>query len=84
MTDLETNINQAWEDRDQVSASTKGAVRDAVMDALNMLDNGSARVAEQKAQGEWTVNQWLNKAVLLSFRQNDMDANPSGTDYSGH
>jgi 2,3,4,5-tetrahydropyridine-2-carboxylate N-succinyltransferase len=84
MTDLETIINQAWEDRDQVSASTKGAVRDAVMDALNMLDNGSARVAEQKAQGEWTVNQWLKKAVLLSFRLNDMDVIPSGTDYSGH
>lgn len=84
MTDLETIINQAWEDRDQVSASTKGAVRDAVMDALNMLDNGSARVAEQKAQGEWTVNQWLKKAVLLSFRLNDMDVIPSGTDYPGH
>ena len=83
MTDLETIINQAWEDRDQVSASTKGAVRDAVMDALNMLDNGSARVAEQKAQGEWTVNQWLKKAVLLSFRLNDMDVIPSGTDYPG-
>jgi 2,3,4,5-tetrahydropyridine-2-carboxylate N-succinyltransferase len=54
------------------------------MDALNMLDNGSARVAEQKAQGEWTVNQWLKKAVLLSFRLNDMDVIPSGTDYSGH
>ena len=84
MTDLETTINQAWEDRDHVSASTKGAVRDAVMDALNMLDNGSARVAEQKAQGEWTVNQWLKKAVLLSFRLNDMDVIPSGTDFPGH
>ncbi len=84
MTDLETTINQAWENRDQVSASTKGAVRDAVMDALNMLDNGSARVAEQKAQGEWTVNQWLKKAVLLSFRLNDMDVIPSGTDYASH
>jgi 2,3,4,5-tetrahydropyridine-2,6-dicarboxylate N-succinyltransferase len=84
MTDLETTINQAWENRDQVSASTTGAVRDAVMDALNMLDNGSARVAEQKAQGEWTVNQWLKKAVLLSFRLNDMDVIPSGTDYPGH
>ena len=61
MTDLETTINQAWEDRDQVSTSTKGAVREAVMQALNMLDNGSARVAEQKTQGEWVVNQWLKK-----------------------
>lgn len=84
MTDLETTINQAWEDRDQVSTSTKGAVREAVMQALNMLDNGSARVAEQKALGEWVVNQWLKKAVLLSFRLNDMDVIPSGTDYPGH
>lgn len=84
MTDLETTINQAWEDRDQVSTSTKGAVREAVMQALNMLDSGSARVAEQKAQGEWVVNQWLKKAVLLSFRLNDMDVIPSGTDYPGH
>ena len=84
MTDLETTINQAWEDRDQVSTSTKGAVREAVMQALNMLDNGSARVAEQKTQGEWVVNQWLKKAVLLSFRLNDMDVIPSGTDYPGH
>ncbi|MGB1035996.1 MAG: 2,3,4,5-tetrahydropyridine-2,6-dicarboxylate N-succinyltransferase [Candidatus Puniceispirillales bacterium] len=84
MTDLETTINQAWEDRDQVSTNTKGAVREAVMQALNMLDSGSARVAEQKAQGEWVVNQWLKKAVLLSFRLNDMDVIPSGTDYPGH
>ena len=84
MTDLETIINQAWEDRDQISLDTKGAVREAVMDALNMLDDGSARVAEQKSQGDWVVNQWLKKAVLLSFRLNDMDVIPSGTDYPGY
>ena len=84
MTDLETTINQAWEDRDQISLDTKGAVREAVMDALNMLDDGSARVAEQKSQGDWVVNQWLKKAVLLSFRLNDMDVIPSGTDYPGY
>lgn len=84
MTDLKTTINQAWEDRDQISLDTKGAVREAVMDALNMLDDGSARVAEQKSQGDWVVNQWLKKAVLLSFRLNDMDVIPSGTDYPGY
>lgn len=84
MTDLETTINQAWEDRDQISLDTKGAVREAVMDTLNMLDDGSARVAEQKSQGDWVVNQWLKKAVLLSFRLNDMDVIPSGTDYPGY
>lgn len=84
MTDLETTINQAWEDRDQISLDTKGAVREAVMDALNMLDDGSARVAEQKSQGDWVVNQWLKKAVLLSFRLNDMDVIPSGTEFSGY
>lgn len=84
MTDLENTINQSWEDRDQISISTKGAVREAVMDALNMLDNGSARVAEQKSQGDWVVNQWLKKAVLLSFRLNDMEVIPSGTDYPGY
>ena len=63
MTDLETIINDAWEKRDQVSANTQGDIRDAVNDALNQLDRGEARVAEQQSQGKWTVNQWLKKAV---------------------
>lgn len=71
MSQLETIINEAFEARDQISASTQGDVRDAVNEALNLLDSGEARVAS-KESGEWVVNQWLKKAVLLSFRLNDM------------
>jgi 2,3,4,5-tetrahydropyridine-2,6-dicarboxylate N-succinyltransferase len=67
---LEPIINQAWDDRASVSTDTKGEVRDAVEEALAMLDSGKARVAEKGADGNWIVNQWLKKAVLLSFRLN--------------
>ncbi|GJL94250.1 MAG: 2,3,4,5-tetrahydropyridine-2,6-dicarboxylate N-succinyltransferase [Hyphococcus sp.] len=63
----ETVINDAWENRDDVSLTTEGEIREAVSNALQQLDCGAARVAEQK-NGEWVVNQWLKKAVLLSFR----------------
>jgi 2,3,4,5-tetrahydropyridine-2-carboxylate N-succinyltransferase len=69
---LETTLNAAFDARDTVNASTKGEVRDAVELALDMLDKGEARVAERQADGQWHVNQWLKKAVLLSFRLNDM------------
>ena len=69
--DLQTTVDQAWEDRDSVSTETKGAVRDAVETALLLMDSGEARVAE-KISGNWHVNQWLKKAVLLSFRLNEM------------
>jgi len=72
MSDLQGTIEAAWDARDTVSADTKGAVRDAVEGALNQLDSGPARVAEPDGQGGWRVNQWLKKAVLLSFRLNDM------------
>lgn len=67
---LESIINAAWENRDEVSASTDGEIRDSVTAALALLDCGAARVAEPNGQN-WTVNQWLKKAVLLSFRLND-------------
>jgi 2,3,4,5-tetrahydropyridine-2-carboxylate N-succinyltransferase len=70
MTDLAATIDAAWEDRATISTGTTGAVRDAVEAALELLDSGQARVAEPGANG-WTVNQWLKKAVLLSFRLND-------------
>jgi 2,3,4,5-tetrahydropyridine-2,6-dicarboxylate N-succinyltransferase len=71
MTDaIKTIIEAAWEDRDGVGVSTHGAVRDGVNAALDLLDSGQVRVA-QKVDGAWTVNQWLKKAVLLSFRLND-------------
>ena len=80
---LETEINTAWYNRDAVNADTKGAVRDAVVEALNLLDSGKARVAEPTGNHQWVVNQWLKKAVLLSFRLNDMQLIPSGTIYAG-
>jgi 2,3,4,5-tetrahydropyridine-2-carboxylate N-succinyltransferase len=75
--DLQATIDDAWEDRDNIGIGTTGAVRDAVDGALNLLDAGDARVAE-KLGGEWRVNQWLKKAVLLSFRLNDMAPIPGG------
>ncbi|ENN86367.1 2,3,4,5-tetrahydropyridine-2-carboxylate N-succinyltransferase [Rhizobium freirei PRF 81] len=69
---LEKSIEAAFDNRDNVNTSTRGEIRDAVETALNLLDSGRVRVAERGADGNWTVNQWLKKAVLLSFRLNDM------------
>jgi 2,3,4,5-tetrahydropyridine-2-carboxylate N-succinyltransferase len=69
--DLARTVDGAWEDRANVNPGTQGPVRAAVEEALNLLDSGAARVAE-KVDGEWQVRQWLKKAVLLSFRLNDM------------
>ena len=70
MTDLAASIEAAWDGRESLNVTSKGAHRDAVEAALEGLDNGSLRVAE-KTGGEWQVHQWLKKAVLLSFRLND-------------
>ena len=67
---LAATIDAAWEDRTSLSVDTRGTVRDAVEAALAALDNGSLRVAQKEASGAWIVNQWLKKAVLLSFRLN--------------
>ena len=72
-TDLQSTIEAAWDARDTLGLTTQGAVRDAVQTALAGLDDGSYRVAERDASGTWQVNQWLKKAVLLSFRINDME-----------
>jgi 2,3,4,5-tetrahydropyridine-2,6-dicarboxylate N-succinyltransferase len=69
---LETTVNAAFDARDGVTATTKGEVREAVEQALDLLDKGESRVAERQPDGKWHVNQWLKKAVLLSFRLNDM------------
>jgi len=71
--DLQSTIEAAWEARDTLGLTTQGAVRDAVETALAGLDDGSYRVAERDPGGTWQVNQWLKKAVLLSFRLNDME-----------
>jgi 2,3,4,5-tetrahydropyridine-2-carboxylate N-succinyltransferase len=72
---LQTLIERAYEDRAAIDASTQGEVRDAVDRALTLLDRGEARVAEKipgaTGVGSWKVNQWLKKAVLLSFRLSD-------------
>ena len=74
---LEAVVEKAWEARDDISPGTTGEMRDAVEQALGLLDGGSARVAEKKGN-EWIVNQWLKKAVLLSFRLNNMEPIPGG------
>ena len=83
--DLQALIERAFEDRARVNADTHGDVRDAVAKALEMLDSGHARVAEKieggDGPGSWKVNQWLKKAVLLSFRLNDnaiVEGGPGG------
>ena len=70
---LETTVNAAFEDRDGIDPGTRGEIREAVDEALNLLDHGVVRVAEKGDDGNWHVNQWLKKAVLLSFRLNPMD-----------
>ncbi len=77
MTTLEQTIEALWDARDSLSSATTGDALDAVVAALDLLDSGERRVAE-KVEGSWQVNQWLKKAVLLSFRINDMEAIPGG------
>ena len=74
--DLANTIDEAFEQRNAIGPTTKGPVREAVEAALDLLDAGEARVAEKQADGSWHVNQWLKKAVLLSFRLNDMSVIP--------
>ena len=81
--DLAKTIDDAFEARADINVHTQGAVREAVAEALRLLDSGAARVAE-KVDGAWQVNQWLKKAVLLSFRLNDnklVEGAPGGSHY---
>ncbi|MCF1740781.1 2,3,4,5-tetrahydropyridine-2,6-dicarboxylate N-succinyltransferase [Paradevosia shaoguanensis] len=80
--DLAATIETAFDARDTINFDTKGPVREAVVEALALLDSGKVRVAEKQAPGDWKVNQWLKKAVLLSFRLNDMaviEGGPGGS-----
>jgi 2,3,4,5-tetrahydropyridine-2-carboxylate N-succinyltransferase len=74
---LRDAIEAAWEERDTLGPATDGAARAAVEEAIGLLDSGAARVAEKHGAG-WRVNQWLKKAVLLSFRLNSMAPIPGG------
>ncbi|MEE8351883.1 MAG: 2,3,4,5-tetrahydropyridine-2,6-dicarboxylate N-succinyltransferase [Rhodospirillales bacterium] len=76
---LQKTIDDAWEERGDIGLDSMGDVRDAVEAALDLLDSGQARVAE-KTNGQWQVNQWLKKAVLLSFRLNDTATISGGAD----
>jgi 2,3,4,5-tetrahydropyridine-2-carboxylate N-succinyltransferase len=71
MLNIQKIIEDGFDNRTQINPHTSGELREAVNTALAGLDNGSLRVAEKQASGEWVVHQWLKKAVLLSFRLND-------------
>ena len=80
--DLARTLEAAWEDRASIDTGTKGPVREAVEAALSLLDSGEARVAE-KVDGAWQVNEWLKKAVLLSFRLYDSVPMDGGASFPG-
>jgi 2,3,4,5-tetrahydropyridine-2-carboxylate N-succinyltransferase len=69
---IQKTIENAWENRDAITPETHGDIRSAVDEAINLLDSGEARVADRVGNGDWVVNQWLKKAVLLGFRLNAM------------
>ena len=77
---LKSTIEEGFEARDTITTSTNGDIRDAVEAALTLLDTGAARVAHKGEDGNWVVNQWLKKAVLLSFRLNPMEVIKGGPD----
>ncbi len=80
---LETAIEAAWEARDSITSATTGAARDAIEATLDALDSGSLRVATRQDDGQWHVNQWAKKAVLLGFRIKDMELQDGGPQGSG-
>lgn len=80
---LEAAIENAWEIRDTITPTTTGETRNAIEDTLTALDSGSLRVAEKQDDGSWHVNQWAKKAVLLSFRLNDMEMIEGGPGNAG-
>ena len=80
---LETAIETAWEVRDTITHATAGAAREAIEDTLDALDTGALRVAERRETGEWHVNQWAKKAVLLGFRIKDMEPQSGGPQGGG-
>ena len=76
--ELENIIKTSWENRDEINDKTVGITKEAVEQTLNLLGNGSLRVAEKTASGEWVVNRWTKKAVLLSFRLREMELQRGG------
>ena len=80
---LEKAIEAAWEVREEISPSTMGEMRGAIEATLSALDNGGLRVAERTNSGDWVVNEWAKKAVLLGFRLKDMEIHDGGPQSSG-
>ena len=85
MTDaaLQDAIEAAWEARDTITPTTTGETRDAIEATLDALDSGRLRVAQREADGQWHVNQWAKKAVLLGFRLKDMEPQSGGPQGGG-
>lgn len=81
--ELATSIESAWDQRDTITPSVKGELRDSIIAALDALDKGQLRVAERKKDGTWIVNQWAKKAVLLGFRLRDMEVHSGGPQGGG-
>ena len=81
--DLKAAVERAWDNRDALSPATRGEPADAVRETLARLDRGEVRVAEKASNSGWQVNEWLKKAVLLSFRLNDMSVISGGPGGSG-
>ncbi|MAI97491.1 MAG: 2,3,4,5-tetrahydropyridine-2,6-dicarboxylate N-succinyltransferase [Rhodobacteraceae bacterium] len=75
---LEGMINDAWEKKEEISVDTKGPISEAILHTLDLLGEGSVRVAEPSSNGKWKVNEWAKKAVLLSFRLNAMSMQKGG------
>ena len=82
MKNLEELITKAFEDRDNINKDTQGEIREAVDVTLNQLDSGTIRVCE-KSDDQWIVNQWIKKAILLSFRIQDMELIDNGPTIKG-
>ena len=76
--ELETAIEAAWDIRDTITPATGGRTREAIEETLDALDSGLLRVAERQDSGDWQVNQWAKKAVLLGFRIKDMESQDGG------
>jgi len=71
MQDLQKTIETAWDNHKQINSKTEGEIRDAVTMVMNQLDAGKIRVAEKNVN-KWQINEWIKKAILLSFKLNDM------------
>ena len=81
--ELENAIEAAWNVREEITPSTTGEKRKAIEATLSALDTGSLRVAEKNDKGDWIVNQWAKKAVLLGFKLKDMEVHEGGPQNSG-